>query len=93
MSANANDLTSFGEGELSQELIDQMLNRGNAGPDPWADDTLQAEIDAARMEAGVAVESGSALSAPAPTPIAERRGAAAGAAPTAVHPVQFIPQT
>jgi flagellar motor switch protein FliN len=93
MQANANDLTSFGEGELSQELIDQMLNGGNASLDPWADDTLQAEIDAARLEAGVAVDTSSALAAPAPTPISERRGAAPSTAPTAVHPVQFMPLT
>jgi flagellar motor switch protein FliN/FliY len=92
MPANANDLTSFGEGEISQEMIDQMLNGGDASPDPWADDTLQAEIEAARMEAGVAVDN-SVLSAPAPTPMTERRGGTPGAAPTAVHPVQFMPLT
>jgi flagellar motor switch protein FliN len=92
MPANANDLTSLGEGELSQELIDQMLNGRNASPDPWADDTLQAEIDAARLEAGVALDS-STPGAPAPTPISERRGAAQSTVPTAVHPVQFMPLT
>jgi flagellar motor switch protein FliN len=93
---------SFGDGELSQELIDQMLNAGgvdDAQPsaDPWADDALQAEIDAARMEAGLSPERGSApviaaaaAPAPAPAPMPERR-AAPSATPTAVHPVQFMP--
>ena len=108
MPANNNDPISFGEGELSQDLIDAMLNgTGDGNPDepstaadPWADDTLQAEIDAARTEAGLAVEPDSApiaarTPAPmaAPTPITERRAPAPSAMPTAVHPVQFMPLT
>jgi flagellar motor switch protein FliN/FliY len=69
MPAKTNDQNRFGEGDLNQELIDQMLNGGDpAGtvkPDPWADATLQAEIDAAHAQL----------------------------APTAVHPIQFMPLT
>ena len=96
-----NPQSSF-EGELSQDLIDQMLNGGGvateAAPaaDPWGDDTLQAEIDAARAAAGMAVET----SAPAaPTPMRTSAAPAAAvksapsAAPTAVHPVNFMPLT
>src|SRR4051794_40361534 len=95
------DQNLFGEGgDLSQELIDQMLNGGDLGGstvDPWSDDALQAEIDAARVAAGV-MDPGSvatmaaAPSMPAPTPIT----AAPSAPPqmgTAVHPVQFMPLT
>ena len=57
MPAKTNDQSPFGEGDLNQELIDQMLNGGDLGgtvqPEPWADDTLQAEIDAARSATGV----------------------------------------
>jgi flagellar motor switch protein FliN len=89
---------SFSDGELSQELIDQMLNGGGVeaaepSADPWADDALQAEIDAARMEAGLTPEPANApvmAPAPAPSPMPERR-AAPSAVPTAVHPVQFMP--
>jgi flagellar motor switch protein FliN len=93
MPANANESATFGDGELSQELIDQMLNGGAASADPWADDTLQAEIDAARIEAGVGLDSGSVASMAAPTPIAAGRPSAPSAVPTAVHPVQFMPLT
>jgi flagellar motor switch protein FliN len=115
MAAKNNDAISFGEGELSQDLIDAMLNGSGGGDtaepvtsaDPWADDTLQAEIDAARTEAGLALEpeSDSAVAtAPAsiptsiPTPLhatapAPERRAPAAAVPTAVHPVQFMPLT
>src|SRR6266536_2299089 len=69
MPAKTNDQNPFGEGDLNQELIDQMLNgsdpSGTVQPDTWADETLQAEIDVAR-------------GAPAPT---------------AVHPIQFMPLT
>jgi flagellar motor switch protein FliN/FliY len=80
------DQNSFGDGDLNQELIDEMLN-GGAQPakDPWADDTLQAEIDAARAAAGVM-----------PDPVASQAAterAVGGPAPTAVHPVQFMPLT
>src|SRR5437868_8739543 len=94
MPAKASDKSPFGEGDLNQELIDQMLNGGDVGgiaqPDPWADDALQAEIDAARATASVG--------GVAPTPItslADRATAAAPAAqmPTAVHPIQFMPLT
>ncbi len=89
---------SFSDGELSQELIDQMLNgegvdAAEPSADPWADDALQAEIDAARMEAGLTPEPANApvmAPAPAPAPMPERR-AAPSAVPTAVHPVQFMP--
>jgi flagellar motor switch protein FliN len=107
MPAKAND-NSF-DGELSQELIDQMLNGGaDAEPqaamvDPWADDALQAEIDAARLEAGLEIEADVAapcavaaapVAAPvAPVPMPERRAAALTPMPTAVHPVQFMPLT
>jgi len=104
------DQNLFGDGELSQELIDQMLNGGTddadvnkTSADPWADDALQAEIDAARMEAGLPRDiDGPVMSmpaaspvavAPAPAPMPERRAAAPSAAPTAVHPVQFMPLT
>ena len=99
----SDDQNLFGDGELSQELIDQMLNGGavdNAEPsaDPWADDALQAEIDAARMEAGLSADPDSGfvataapvMAAPATAPMPERR-AAPSAVPTAVHPVQFMP--
>jgi flagellar motor switch protein FliN/FliY len=104
------DQNLFGDGELSQELIDQMLNGGAAdvdvdetSADPWADDALQAEIDAARMEAGLPRDvdgpvmampvASPVAAAPAPAPMPERRAAAPAAAPTAVHPVQFMPLT
>jgi flagellar motor switch protein FliN len=96
------DQNPFGEGELSQELIDQMLNGGAtaaAAADPWADDALQAEIDAARMEAGLSVDVDGPLGGPsrvapmAPAPMPERRGMSSSAVPTAVHPVQFMPLT
>lgn len=103
------DQNPFGDGELSQELIDAMLNGGGGGDehataDPWADDALQAEIDAARSEAGLAPETdtmpfgapaavaAATAPAPAPMPMPERRAAPA-AVPTAVHPVQFMPLT
>ena len=105
----------FEGGDLSQELIDQMLNGGgdaagfDAAPDlvaaaasdvdPWSDDALQAEIDAARIAAGV-METPShvtTMAAPAPvavasapTPISAAPSAPASM-PTAVHPVQFMP--
>jgi flagellar motor switch protein FliN/FliY len=92
-----NDDKPVGDGDLNQELIDQMLNGGasvDAAPaeDPWSDDALQAEIEATRLAAGVMPE------ASTPTPIsnlAERGSAAApfAKAPTAVHPVHFMPLT
>ena len=100
MPAKKDDQNPFGEGDLNQELIDQMLNGGDLGgteaPDPWADDTLQAEIDAARSAAGISVEPGGptpiklADRAPAPAPLAPATSAPRSA-PTAVHPVQFMP--
>src|SRR5439155_24684602 len=67
MPAKTNDQSPFGEGDLNQELIDQMLNGGDLGgtvqPEPWADDTLQAEIDVARSATGLGIE------ANGPTPI------------------------
>jgi flagellar motor switch protein FliN/FliY len=91
MPAKTNDQNAFAEGDLNQELIDQMLNGGNAATaaaqDPWSDDALQAEIDAARVAAGVMSEG----LAQAPISLADR--IASGPAPTAVHPVQFMPLT
>jgi flagellar motor switch protein FliN/FliY len=103
----------FGEGgELSQDLIDQMLNGGDLGGDdaavdlgvdPWSDEALQAEIEAARLAAGVG-ESVGVVDAPrapqaAPAMVMERSAPAPmpnlapapTSAPTAVHPVQFMP--
>jgi flagellar motor switch protein FliN/FliY len=100
MPAKANDQSSFGEGDLNQELIDAMLNGGDLGPveaDPWSDSALQAEIDAARAAAGVMTVD-DAAPFPAPTPISaaamqDLQPAAPAAPPTAVHPVQFMPLT
>ncbi|GAC1319869.1 MAG: hypothetical protein NVSMB2_15470 [Chloroflexota bacterium] len=95
-----NPQSSF-EGELSQDLIDQMLNGGVAteeapAADPWGDDTLQTEIDAARAAAGLAVET-STPAGPPPMRASVAPAAAArtapSAAPTAVHPVNFMPLT
>jgi flagellar motor switch protein FliN len=97
MPAKANDQNPFGEGDLNQELIDQMLNGGDLGvavddvPDPWSDDTLQAEIDAARIAAGVSVEERAPVSNPAPPVERSAPSASSRPTPTAVHPVQFMP--
>ena len=86
--------SSFGEGDLNQELIDQMLNGGEVAQDPWADDTLQAEIDAARTAAGVMGDVGGlGSSTAAPISAPARAAQAPSAPPTAVHPVQFMPLT
>lgn len=91
MPAKTNDSNLFGESDLNQELIDQMLNGGSAdhSADPWADDTLQAEIEAARTAAGVMVDGGVRMAS------ADRAHSAPsnGPTPTAVHPVQFMPLT
>jgi flagellar motor switch protein FliN/FliY len=89
---------SSGQGDLNQELIDQMLNGGDLGgvaeADPWSEDTLQAEIDVARVGAGVGLEE---PEPPMPTAMprvqAERTPAFNAPPPTAVHPVQFMPLT
>jgi len=96
------DQNMFGEGaDLSQELIDQMLNGGDvsgASVDPWSDDALHAEIDAARVAAGVmeapttSVSTMAPPSMPVPTPITAAPSAQQQT-PTAVHPVQFMPLT
>jgi flagellar motor switch protein FliN/FliY len=97
------DQNAFGDGDISQELIDQMLNGGDLGGgasvDPWSDDALQAEIDAARAAAGVMDPLPSTVATmappphmPAPTPITAAPSAPAQM-PTAVHPVQFMPLT
>ena len=95
MPAKTNDQNPFGEGDLNQEVIDQMLNGGDSSgtgqPDPWADDTLQDEIDAARAATGSGLDA-------SPTPITsmvDRVPSAAHSAqtPTAVHPIQFMPLT
>src|ERR1700704_6172173 len=93
MPANANDPNPFGDGDLNQELIDQMLNGGAVEQDPWSDETLQAEIEAARLTAGVTGDFGPSSSASTPTPIAAAvdRAPSQGRVPTAVHPVQFMP--
>jgi len=96
MPATPNDQNPFVEGDLNQELIDQMLNGGTVEQDPWSDETLQAEIDAARITAGVSSDFGQALPSTMPTPIAavaERPAPPQGRTPTAVHPVQFMPLT
>jgi flagellar motor switch protein FliN len=81
MPANLNNQTPIGNGDLNQDLIDQMLN----GKDLWSDDTLQAEIDAARVAAGVMSADATDKRNEAPsTPTAP---------PTVVHPVQFMPLT
>jgi flagellar motor switch protein FliN len=91
MPARTNDQSAFGEGELNQDLIDQMLNSANAGgaaePDPWSDDALQAEIDAARVAAGVMADTAPV----APIALADR--APNAPTQTAVHPIQFMPLT
>jgi flagellar motor switch protein FliN len=101
MPAKANDQSSFDGGDLSQDLIDAMLNGGDLGPveaDPWSDSALQAEIDAARTAAGVMTSDSDAspFAAPAPkmaAPTLPPMAAAPVAPPTAVHPVQFMPLT
>src|ERR1700730_8045998 len=105
MPAKKDDQNPFGEGDLNQELIDQMLNGGDLGVavedqevDPWSDETLQSEIDAARVAAGVSIEDSQVPTAPvarsapvAPPALAPAPVMATRAAPTAVHPVQFMP--
>jgi flagellar motor switch protein FliN len=98
MPSKTNDQSSFGEGDLNQELIDQMLNGGTSAQEPWADDSLQAEIDAARSAASVMTDVGSAMpsmpSIPSIQSVASERAASApGSTPTAVHPIQFMPLT
>jgi flagellar motor switch protein FliN len=98
---NGKEPSPLGGGELSQELIDQMLNGGNleATVDPWSDEQLQAEIDAARLEAGVISADEDELPAsgprlvemPAPTGITSVAPPSPPVKPTAVHPVQFMP--
>jgi flagellar motor switch protein FliN/FliY len=94
MPAKANDQNPFGEGDLNQELIDQMLNgsdpSGTVQPDPWADDALQSEIDAARAATG-GLDAGGAT----PISLVDRvpTGGHPAATPTAVHPIQFMPLT
>ena len=79
MPGTSNAQNSFGEGDLNQELIDQMLNGGSA------DDSLQAEIEAARSAAGVMPEP-EMVPVPAPAQVPH-----AGTGRTPVHPVQFMP--
>jgi flagellar motor switch protein FliN len=87
MPARTNDQNPFGDGDLNQDLIDQMLNGGavDQTADAWDGQTLQAEINAARSAAGVMVDDS------LPSLSAERAAAGASPAPTAVHPVQFMP--
>jgi flagellar motor switch protein FliN len=97
----------LGGGELSQEMIDQMLNGGDglgAGPqdqgmppvDPWSDEQLRAEIQAAQAAAGIATldpdEGAAGPRFVEPTPAAPATPISPPpVAPTAVHPVQFLP--
>jgi flagellar motor switch protein FliN/FliY len=87
MPARTNDKNPFGDGDLNQELIDQMLNGGAVDQTPaaWDDQTLQTEIHAARSAAGLMVDD------TAPSLSVERAPAPSSQAPTAVHPVQFMP--
>jgi len=88
MQPRTNDQNPAGAGELSQELIDQMLNGGSGDQDQWSDSALQSEIDAARVAAGMMT----ADDGPSSVATMVQRSAPA-AAPTAVHPVQFMPLT
>jgi flagellar motor switch protein FliN len=110
---NKDDQSLFGEGsDLSQDLIDQMLNGGDLGAsepeselaagaldatagggiDPWSDDALQAEIDAARVAAGVMDSSVATMAPPRAVASAPSQMVAPPTQlPTAVHPVQFMP--
>ena len=84
---NSNESSPLGGGELSQEMIDAMLNGGDTGAlDPWSDEQLQAEIEAAQVAAGIATLDPS----DEPSPLALDT---TPLAPTAVHPVQFLPLT
>ncbi len=108
--ARKKDDAELEAGDLSQELIDQLLNEGasESAPeaDPWSDEQLQAEIDAARAEAGLeplpaqtanadeALLAAAGIAAamdPGPAASASVAPAASAAPPTAVHPVQFMP--
>jgi len=88
-----------GPGDLNQELIDQLLNGGDpsnrAEADPWSDDTLQAEIDMARVAAGVGLDETEqiSISVPKATPIAERGALTLSPPPIAVQPLQLVPPT
>ena len=99
MPAKANDQSSFDGGDLSQDLIDAMLNGGDLGTveqDPWSDSALQAEINAARAAAGVGIDDDTPFPAPAPVSapvMPDLVPAAPAVPPTAVHPVQFMPLT
>jgi flagellar motor switch protein FliN len=87
MPARTNDQNPFGDGDHNQELIDQMLNGGRANPTPdaWDDQTLRAEIGAARSAAGVMLDD------TLPSLGTDRALSASAPPPTAVHPVQFMP--
>jgi flagellar motor switch protein FliN len=106
--ANKNSSEPVAGGELSQEMIDAMLNGTDGGlhtmvddraaaVDPWSDAQLEAEIKAAQAAAGVGtLDDSDASVAPLmaePTPIAPLSQPAPPVAPTAVHPVQFMPLT
>src|SRR5918911_327372 len=93
--ADHNQPAPLGGGELSQELIDKMLHGGDLSTlaDPWSDQQIQAEIEAAQAAAGTPAEQAPPaghrrLDAPA-----QPGSAGAAPAPTAVHPVQFLPLT
>jgi flagellar motor switch protein FliN/FliY len=92
----AKDKTPVSEGDLNQDLIDQMLNGGDlaeaAQPEAWVEDALQAEIEGAHPAPGASA----AVSAPTPiTSLVDRVAPTTQSAhaPTAVHPIQFMPLT
>jgi flagellar motor switch protein FliN len=88
MPARTNDQTPFGDGDLNQELIEQMLS-GSAVDQPgeaWGDEPLHGETDARSAAGGVTEGVGQ-------KPNAERPVLSAVPPPTAVHPVQFMPLT
>jgi flagellar motor switch protein FliN/FliY len=89
MPARTNDQTPVGEGDLNQELIDQMLNGGSGDQDQWSNSALQTEIDAARVAAGLMT----AEDAPSSIATMVQRSTPIAPPPTAVHPVQFMPLT
>ena len=78
MPGTSNAQNSFGEGDLNQELIDQMLNGGSNHPNQWAD---ESQVEAALTPRPLPEVEGAAPVVPT----------SAGRTPTAVHPVQFMP--
>jgi flagellar motor switch protein FliN len=93
---NPAESSPLGGGELSQEMIDAMLNGGDAASlsapeldapvDPWSGEQLQAEIEAAQVAAGVTTLDGAEEAAVPPGP-AEARPSAPAMPPTPSPPV------